>query len=69
MKLVAFAKNTRTAEKTGRLKIFSSTTISGTPDEIEKIKELAKKNNKSVQINVHPLLHIVLTENRAVFNF
>lgn len=35
-------------KKTGRLKIFSSITISGTPDEIEKIKELAKKNNKSV---------------------
>lgn len=32
---------------TGRLKIFASLTISGTPEEIEKIKQLAKENNKS----------------------
>ena len=32
---------------TGRLKIFANTTISGTPEEIAKLKELAKQNGKS----------------------
>ncbi|MBQ3640949.1 MAG: hypothetical protein IJJ70_05535 [Treponema sp.] len=33
---------------TGRLKIFANTTISGTPEEIEKIKKMAKDSGKSV---------------------
>lgn len=32
---------------TGRLKIFASTTISGMPEEIARLKELAKQNGKS----------------------
>lgn len=35
-------------KKTGRLKIFASTTISGTPEEIALLKEKAKEQNKSV---------------------
>ncbi|MBQ6782274.1 MAG: hypothetical protein IJP62_13775 [Treponema sp.] len=33
---------------TGRLKIFANTTISGTPEEIAKLKRLAKENDKTV---------------------
>lgn len=33
---------------TGRLKTFVNTTISGTPEEIAKIKRLANENGKSV---------------------
>lgn len=32
---------------TGRLKIFANTTISGSPEEIARLKELAKQNGKS----------------------
>lgn len=32
---------------TGRLKIFASLTISGDPEEIEQIKQIAKENGKS----------------------
>lgn len=32
---------------TGRIKIFASTTISGTPEEIEKLKAIAKSKGKS----------------------
>lgn len=32
----------------GRKTIFSTTTISGSPEEIERLKQLAKENNKSV---------------------
>lgn len=32
---------------TGRLKIFANMTISGTPEEIEEIKRLAKESGKS----------------------
>lgn len=35
-------------KKTGRLKEFKSTTISGTPEEIENLKAIAEKENKSV---------------------
>lgn len=40
------AKNKVPAQ--GRKKIFASITISGTPEEVAKIKLLAKENNKSV---------------------
>lgn len=33
---------------TGRLKIFANTTISGTPEEIEQLKALAKSKGKSL---------------------
>lgn len=33
---------------TGRLKIFANTTISGSPEEIEKLKSLAKSEGKSL---------------------
>ena len=33
---------------TGRLKIFANTTISGTPEEIEQLKTLAKSKGKSL---------------------
>ena len=33
---------------TGRLKIFANTTISGTPEEIEELKTLAKSKGKSL---------------------
>ncbi len=33
---------------TGRLKQFANTTICGTPEEIEALKELAKSSGKSV---------------------
>ena len=33
---------------TGRLKIFANTTISGTPEEIEQLKSLAKSKGKSL---------------------
>ncbi len=33
---------------TGRLKLFVSTTISGSPEEIARLKELAKREGKSV---------------------
>ncbi len=32
----------------GRKTLFANTTISGTPEEIQKIKELAKNANKTV---------------------
>lgn len=32
----------------GRKTIFSTTTISGSPEEITKLKQLAKENNKSI---------------------
>lgn len=35
-------------KKTGRLKQFVSTTISGSAEEIELLKQKAKENNKSV---------------------
>ena len=35
---------------TGRLKIFANTTISGSPEEIEKLKSLAKEQNIPYQI-------------------
>lgn len=35
-------------KKTGRLKIYQNFTISGIPEDIEMIKEKAKKHNKSV---------------------
>ena len=38
----------KTINPNGEKKIFSSTSISGTPEEIEKLKDIAVKNGKSV---------------------
>ena len=38
----------KTIDPSGKKKVFSSATISGTPEEIEKLKEIAKTNGKSV---------------------
>lgn len=38
----------KTIDPTGKKKVFFSATISGTPEEIERLKEIAKANGKSV---------------------
>ena len=44
---------------TGRLKQFQSTSVTGTPEEIAQLKELAKAENKSVSRYVlDTLLHL-----------
>lgn len=50
---------------TGRLKIFANTTISGTPEEIEELKSLAKSKGKSLSRLV---LDTLLGESRSTEN-
>lgn len=50
---------------TGRLKIFANTTISGTPEEIEQLKTLAKSKGKSLSRLV---LDTLLGESRSAEN-
>lgn len=50
---------------TGRLKIFANTTISGTPEEIEELKALAKSKGKSLSRLV---LDTLLGESRSTEN-
>ena len=50
---------------TGRLKIFANTTISGTPEEIEQLKSLAKSKGKSLSRLV---LDTLLGESRSTEN-
>lgn len=50
---------------TGRLKIFANTTISGTPEEIEKLKTLAKSKGKSLSRLV---LDTLLGDSRSAEN-
>ena len=50
---------------TGRLKIFANTTISGTPEEIEELKALAKSKGKSLSRLV---LETLLGEDRSTEN-
>ena len=50
---------------TGRLKIFANTTISGTPEEIEELKSLAKSKGKSLSRLV---LETLLGESRSTEN-
>ena len=38
----------KTIDPSGKKKIFSSTTISGTPEEIERLKARAQKEHKTV---------------------
>ena len=50
---------------TGRLKIFANTTISGTPEEIEQLKTLAKSKGKSLSRLV---LDTLLGDSRSAEN-
>lgn len=50
---------------TGRLKIFANTTISGTPEEIEELKSLAKSKGKSLSRLV---LETLLGDSRTAEN-